>query len=423
MIKSTDATQRREMKTIATEQILFESPDAENIYCYSPGITRTETGRLIATFGLGGPGAVNLPGMKTTYGDFGMSNQGKVLVSDDHGETWRHTADLPMMHARSFVAGATLYIIGHNGVLSIVRSDDAGETWSEASVLEDSEIWHQAPCAVDYRHGKVYLTMEIMIPGATWPGVALVLMSADVNDDLLKRENWVFSNKLVFPEKYIKTNVVGTPFYSTGFLIPDGPEKRFCGDPCWLESHVVRIYDPEHNFYDPEDRTVYLWMRAHTGLTNIGAIARGKEADDGSLTLDMVKSPAGSPMLYISLPGGQMKFHIVYDEITKLYWLLSTQATDSMTRPELLPDDRYGLPNNERQRLQLHFSKNLFDWCFAGIVADGGSAKQSRHYAGMTIDGEDLCILSRSGDRRAKSAHNGNLVTFHKINKFRELVY
>jgi hypothetical protein len=164
-------------------------------------------------------------------------------------------------------------------------------------------------------------------------------------------------------------------------------------------------------------------MRAHTGMTNIGAIAKGKEAEDGSLSLNIAESPVGTPMIFIPLPGGQMKFHIVYDEAAKLYWLLSTQSTDSMTRPYLLPEDRYNLPDNERQRLQLHFSKNLFDWCFAGIVADGGSAKHARSYASMIIDGDDLCILSRSGDHRAKSAHNGNLITFHRIANFRELVY
>jgi hypothetical protein len=411
------------MKTLATEKILFESPDTQNVYCYSPGIARTESGRLIATFDLGGAGVKDLPGVKSTHGDFGLCNQGKVYISDDHGKTWRHTADLPMMHARPFVAGNAVYVIGHNGVLSISRSDDNGETWSGAYVLDDTEIWHQAPCAVDYRHGKIYLTMEAAVPGATWPGVAPVLMSAAVDSDLTQRENWKFSNKLVFPEKIKNSSVTGTPFYPTEDLNPDGADKRFCGDPCWLESHVVRIYDKNHNLYDPEDKTVYLWMRAHTGMTNIGAIARGEEAEDGSLSLNIAKSPAGSPMIFIPLPGGQMKFHIIYDKETKLYWLLSTQSTDSMTRPHLLPDDRYGLPDNERQRLQLHFSKNLFDWCFAGIVADGGSAKHSRHYASMVIDGNDLLILSRSGDHRAKSAHNGNLITSHKISDFRKLVY
>ena len=57
------------------------------------------------------------------------------------------------------------------------------------------------------------------------------------------------------------------------------------------------------------------------------------------------------------------------------------------------------------------------------MVAMGDSPKQSRHYASMVIDGEDLCILSRSGDEKAKSAHDGNMITFHRINNFRNLVY
>tara|TARA_R110001592_G_scaffold34561_3_gene118767 strand:- start:433 stop:789 length:357 start_codon:yes stop_codon:yes gene_type:complete len=118
-----------------------------------------------------------------------------------------------------------------------------------------------------------------------------------------------------------------------------------------------------------------------------------------------------------------MKFHILYDEVTKLFWLLSSQATDSMTDPRKLPDNRYNLPNNERHRLVLHFSKNCMDWIFAARVADTGNAGQGRHYASMVIDGDDLRILSRSGDERAKDSHNGNLITFHSVADFRKLVY
>jgi hypothetical protein len=94
-----------------------------------------------------------------------------------------------------------------------------------------------------------------------------------------------------------------------------------------------------------------------------------------------------------------------------------------MTRADCLPPDRYGLPNNERHRLQLHFSKNCIDWCFAGIVAIGSGYKQSRHYASMVVDGDDLHVLSRSGDEQAADAHNGNLIAFHTIRGFRDLVY
>ena len=118
-----------------------------------------------------------------------------------------------------------------------------------------------------------------------------------------------------------------------------------------------------------------------------------------------------------------MKFFVIYDEVTKLYWMVGTQGTDSMTRIDLLPKDRYNLPNNERRRLVLHFSKNMIDWCFAGLVAVGEIEKASRHYASMVIDGDDLHILSRSGDERSKNPHNGNLITFHTVKNFRELVY
>ncbi|OAM89906.1 hypothetical protein AW736_11365 [Termitidicoccus mucosus] len=77
----------------------------------------------------------------------------------------------------------------------------------------------------------------------------------------------------------------------------------------------------------------------------------------------------------------------------------------------------------ETGRLVLHFSKNMIDWCFAGLAAVGPSPKQARHYASMDMDGDDLVILSRSGDARAKSAHDGNLITFHRVRNFRDLVY
>jgi hypothetical protein len=85
--------------------------------------------------------------------------------------------------------------------------------------------------------------------------------------------------------------------------------------------------------------------------------------------------------------------------------------------------DRFNLPYDERHRLQLHFSRNCVDWCFAGLVAKTEHPRQARHYATMVFDGDDLHILSRSGDARAKNAHDGNIITFHTVRDFRELVY
>lgn len=40
----------------------------------------------------------------------------------------------------------------------------------------------------------------------------------------------------------------------------------------------------------------------------------------------------------------------------------------------------------------LHFSKNMIDWCFAGLVATGEGQKEARRYAAMDFDGNDLVI-------------------------------
>ena len=79
--------------------------------------------------------------------------------------------------------------------------------------------------------------------------------------------------------------------------------------------------------------------------------------------------------------------------------------------------------DNERHRLALHFSTNCIDWCFVGLVAVGDTPKQARHYASMAIDDGDLVILSRSGDKDAKTAHDGNMITFHRVKDFRNLMY
>jgi hypothetical protein len=71
----------------------------------------------------------------------------------------------------------------------------------------------------------------------------------------------------------------------------------------------------------------------------------------------------------------------------------------------------------------------MMDWCFAGIVAVGENERAARHYASMAIDGNDLVVLSRSADGSVrntvplKDAHDGNLVTFHRVPDFRSLIY
>jgi len=413
---------------------LYESPDPQRIFAYSPGLARLAGGRLVATFDLGGPGADALPGTKRQGGENGWTQQGKAYTSDDGGATWVHRADFPFVHARPFTAGTSVYILGHAGDLMIIRSDDNGATWSAPARLTDGQFWHQAPCNVHYANGCVYLVMErrtrFEVTGWYPAELAPVLMRGRIGDDLTKRENWTFASELTFREVMTETlpDHFGVPFYAGDPLqgAPIGPAGHFW-PMGWLESNVVQFTDPDHLWHDPSGRTFHLWMRAHTGGTGYACIAKvveqGSEPGTGAMLTQLESVPSGKTLLYVPCPGGQMKFHVFYDDTTRLYWLLSTQATDSMIRPERMPAGRYNLPNNERRRLQLHFSKNMIDWCFAGLVAVGPEEKASRHYASMAIDGDDLVVLSRSGDEQAKSPHDGNLITVHRVKDFRKLLY
>ncbi len=403
-----------------------ESPDPQNSPLYTPAILALPGGRLVAAYERAGPARAN------------NAPYAFVLTSDDHGKTWTQRGALRMTHARLFVAGKSLYYLGHRGDLQIARSDDRGETWSEQVALTKGQSWHQSACNVWQANGSVYLVMErrTSTENKAWPVGALapVLLRARVDADLTKRESWTFASELVFSDLIAgyKQNepaleMFGVPFFKQGYPdrapVATTPKRRTMSPMGWLETNVVQIVDPDHVWHDPSGHTFHLFMRAHTGGTGYAALAKVVEQPDGSMKTMLERAPSGKTMLFLPMPGGQMRFHVSYDAKTKLYWLLSSQATDSMTRADRLPLDRYDLPNNERHRLVLHFSKNMVDWCFAGAVAITESPKQARHYAAMDIDGDDLVILSRSGDARAKSAHDGNLITFHRVRNFRGLVY
>ncbi|HPF55917.1 MAG TPA: hypothetical protein PLV03_05200 [Clostridiales bacterium] len=409
--------------------VVYEVPYPNDMMAGSPGICALNNGRLVVTNDISGEGVKQIPGIKTNI-RYGAPVYGKVHVSDDRSDTWRWVTDFPFMHARPFTAGKSLYVLGQAMDLMIIRSDDGGETWTDVCRLTEGEDWHQAPCNYLYANGCIYIVMEHRPPHdcKAWgvSVIAPVLMRGRLDADLTKRENWTFASEMVFRDTVdlSQTDYFGIPFYT----VPRSEDAdigggRRCAPFGWLETNVVQITDPDHIWYDPDGHTFHMLSRAHTGRTNYGCLLKAVENPDGSITTMLETAPSGRHWVYLPIPGGQMKFHILHDDVSGYYWLLSTQSTDSMVIPEKMPKDRYGLPDNERRRLQLHFSKNCVDWCFAGLVDMGDIEKASRHYASMCIMDKDLFIVSRSGDERAQSPHNGNLITLHVVKDFRNLIY
>ena len=387
------------MTLIADETILFESPDPAGIYCYTPAILAGENGRLIAAVDLGGPDTTALEGPRSQEGDYPSGNQIRIFLSDDGGESWRESASrLPMMHETLFRTSSGLWMLGHSGALMISRSTDNGESWSEPAVLEKEHRYHQSCGRVDVHDGRVYAVYEQRMENHAWPDVAPVLMSAPEDADLSRAENWTFSAR--FDPRPALAMAAGAGLCASRFA----SEHEVPGI---LETSVVRMHNPASCFYDPAGRSVLLLMRAYTGYENVAAALRGVEREDGSLKIERYLLPDGRIPFLIPFPGGNMKFHLDYDPVSRLYWLVSSQAD--------------GIHSN-RRRLRLLYSPDCLNWTEAGMVAVGPSENGARHYATLAFSGEDLVILSRSGDPRSKSAHDNNLATFHRVRNFRSLV-
>ena len=383
-------------RLLAGEKVITTSPNPDSIYLYTPAIAEGFGGRFVVAVDYGGPGTYSLDGPKSDFGDYKAGNQIRVLLSDDKGRTWRETpARIPMMHEILFKAGGSLYMIGHSGRLLITRSDDNGETWSEPAVLCPEPRWHQSCTAVDVYDGKVTLVYEKWVAEKhKWPGVGPVLMQAREDADLTDPSNWKFS-ELYNPDDDMEA------------ARPSGIPVNAPGAPGMLETNVIRVHNPANPFYDATGKSVALLARASTGFPDIGVMLKGYEREDGSLAIGRFRKNEGE-VYFVHIPGGDLKFHILYDPESRLYWLLHSQIDGRM---------------NYRRRLALSYSPDLLRWTFAGLVAVGPTDHSARHYATMIQDGDDLFIVSRSGDEKARTAHDGNIVTFHRIKDFRKLIY
>ena len=55
------------MNIIANETVLYKSPSPADIFCYSPSVTVLPSGRILASFDIGGKGVLNLSGLILLY--------------------------------------------------------------------------------------------------------------------------------------------------------------------------------------------------------------------------------------------------------------------------------------------------------------------------------------------------------------------
>jgi hypothetical protein len=131
---------------------------------------------------------------------------------------------------------------------------------------------------------------------------------------------------------------------------------------------------------------------------------------------------------YFAMPGGQLKFCVIWDDVSKMFWATSNLVVDSQGEFDWwqkgTEHGNYsfggGGGGNDRRFLFLHYSLDGLNWIPAGCVAQAPQISQSFMYARPVIDGDDLAIISRSSVN-APNQHDSDYATFHRVKNFRSL--
>ncbi len=306
-----------------------------------------------------------------------------IFRSDDDGKTWHYVSELmPCFWGKLFLHKGDIYMLSCSteyGDLLIGKSTDGGKTFSApVAILRGSNSKkenagvHKNPQALLFHNGRIYETLE----WGSWfedngYGHAAMVMSCDINDDLLAPENWSFSDPLKFD-----------------YFIPELKE---------LQKPVMTIEGTLA--VSPEGELLNI-MRF--GKRN-NVIAYRVNTEDHDAPLEFKK--------LIHFEANYSKFTIKYDEVSKKYYSVATRLYENS-------------PANARNLLSLMSSPDLDNWetvCDLIDYRHMSIEKYGFQYVDFDFDGNDIIFLCRTAMNNADDFHNTNYSTFHRIENFRDL--
>jgi hypothetical protein len=289
-----------------------------------------------------------------------------------------------MFWATVFVQNDNLYLLGNHklyGDIVISKSSDGGSSWTfpkdeNTGRLKTDGQYHCAPVPIIVHNGRVWRAMEKMGRNNVWGTFQAGVMSAPVDSDLLKSENWRYTNFLPTPE--------GSTIHH------------------WLEGNTV---------LNPEGQIVNILRSGCTGAVE-KAVVLNVSSDGQTISIDPEKST-------IDMPGASgKKFTIRFDPVSKLYW--------AVVNP-MLPEHNYPAnPGEIRNAMAVISSPDLKNWDMQAVVLYHPDVKKHAfQYPDWVFDGDDMIVLSRTAYddpfNGANSFHNANYLTFHRIENFRDL--
>lgn len=368
----------------------------------APSLAKLPSGVLVAAVPLG-----------KAYPDGGGSLRSlKFYRSKDDGANWKQVSELPYdsCEPNLLVHQGRLYLLitpngnntkpershfprdGKRGVWGSV-SDDEGVTWSPIKRLLEGHGTPERPApahntggqtAMLIRDGKLYLSVSDNFQ-------KMAVVSVKLDQGILNPDAWRISEMVEMP------------------IPPELEYEPFKG------VNTMRVL--EGNVVDVSGRLLVIARAIINGgaTANMGAIFE---------ILDQPSEPLRLRFLQLyPIPGGQLKFYIQYDNVSRLHWMASNlpaNTTFLVDRGPWSNAKTLDASGSDRRSLTLWYSVDSLNWIPAGWVARTQGWAQSFHYPVMLIDGDDLILISRTS-RDSGNQHNADMATFHRIKDFRKL--
>lgn len=343
-----------------------------NCLC-SPSLVRHPQGHLLASMDV--------------YDEYTPQNLTIIFRSDDDGASWHYVCELmPCFWGEMFIHKGELYMLSCSteyGDLLIGKSTDGGYTWSTPVTLLRGSNGKSGFCGVQKNpqnivnfNGRVYTSLD----WGAWRNkdysFAAMVMSCDENADLMIAENWRFS----YPKKFDPNE--------TKAVVKTYPQA--------VTIEGTLVVSPDNKLLDI--------MRF--------------EVDGYAICYEVDTKNPDAPLKYsYCMPFGAnfAKFMIKYDEKTKKYFTIA----------DYLYSDK-----NTRNLLVLMTSDDLHNWNIVCNLLDARNEdsekehlkKSGFQYVDFEIEGDDIIFLCRTAVNGARSFHDSNYSTFHRIKNFRNLI-
>lgn len=337
-------------------------------YLCSPSILKHPDGFLLASMDVY---ACNHP-----------QNLTLIFRSDDNGETWHYVSELmPCFWGKMFMHNGELYMLSCSteyGDLLIGKSTDGGKTFSDPIALlrgsngkNGNAGVHKNPQNIMIHNGRIYETLE----WGTWDnkeyGHAAMVMSCDVNDDLLVPQNWTFTEPVKFD-----------------YFIPELKN---------LKKPVMTIEGT-------------LTLSSQGELLNIMRFGKSDHVIAYKVNTKKHDAPLEFNKL-IHFEANFSKFMIKYDAVSKRYYSVATRNYDNSQKWV-------------RNLLSLMSSADLEDWEIVCDLMDYRNCDPEKYgfqYVDFEFDGDDIIYLCRTAINNPHNYHDSNYSTFHRIKNFRNL--